>query len=198
MKQPLFQEHPSVRTDNCARMTKDSQNDRNFSFQVNNYLPVDCVSPHMRSPDVQYDHPNLRAKIGYGLTDDCLVDIYSGLRNAPEQLTRDRCRVQLFTRIFQGVPNLRPGMPNSDKEMPLLQGTPGSIGEGTSLPCKKTLAEVDYNRFVPLVDCLKNEVQKPDNIIPPWVNGGVMTRDFVRRQEWNKACGMQFDARNNN
>ena len=176
-------------------MTKDSQNERNFNYQVYNYLPVDCVAPQVRSPDMQYDHPNLHTRVGYGLADDCLVDIYSGLRNAPEQLTRDRCRIQLNTRVFQAVPNLRPGIPDSDKEMPLIQGTPGSAGEGVSIPCKKSLSEINYNRFIPLVDCLKDSVQNADNIVPPWTNGGVMTRDFVRRQEFNAACGMQFNAR---
>ena len=60
---------------------------------------------------------------GYGLSDDCLIDSYSMLRNDPKSLTHDKCKIQLFNRIFTSGPNLRCGKTNIDKELQLIEGS---------------------------------------------------------------------------
>lgn len=189
-KDSVFRHNDSYNTDCCAKEAKDIQNAHILNLETNNYLPVPCTDKTiMRSPDFQYDHVNLRARIGYGLTDSCTVASLNDLFLNPEQLTRDRCRIQLYARIFQGCPNLKPGIPNSDIELPILQGTSTTEYEGTAYPCKKAIAEVDYDRNIPLVPCLKTEVQNPVHIVPPWTRGGDSTRNYVHRQDFLKQCG---------
>lgn len=188
---PVFLDGRTYKTDCCAREAKDTQNEGIYGWTSAQYLPVVCDAPNMRSPDFQYDHPNLRARIGYGVAEGCVVDSYSALRNDPRQMTRDRCRIQLFERVFQGVPNLKPGVVNPDVEMPLVQGTSSTTLEGVQYRCKKAIMEQPTYQFVPLLDCMK-DIQDPVHIVEPWVRGGDDTRSYVRRMEFMKACGQQF------
>jgi|Laugrespbdmm15dd_1035085.scaffolds.fasta_scaffold04782_1 hypothetical protein len=187
----VFLDSRRYRTDCCAKEAKDAQNDAIFGWSTYQHLPVDCKAPNMRSPEFQYDHPNLRARIGYGVAEGCVVDSYSALRNNPNQLTRDRCRVQLFERVFQGVPNLKPGVVNPDVEMPLVQGSSSTNYEGIQFSCKKAIMEKQTQNPSPLLDCMK-DIQDPQHIVEPWVRGGDDTRSYVRRQEFLKTCGRQF------
>ena len=175
-------------SDDCAKEAKDIQNESIFNYDTYQYLPVECDNVSARFPTFAYDHVNLRGRAGYGQAEGCIVDNFSALRNNPDQLTRDRCRVQLFTRIFQGSPNLKPGVPNPDKEMPILQGQGSTVLEGVQFSCKKAIMEETTNKFMPMLDCVQ-EVQKPEHIVEPWIRGGDDTRSFVKRQEFLAACG---------
>lgn len=175
-------------SDDCAKEAKDLQNDGIVNYELYQHLPVECDGVHARFPDFSYNHINLRGRAGFGLAEGCVVDNYSALRNDPSQLTRDRCRTQLFTRIFTGCPNLKPGVSDPDKEMPILQGTGSSTLDGVAFPCKKTIMEQQTNKFAPLIECVK-EVQKSEHVVEPWIRGGEDTRSFVKRQEFLQACG---------
>lgn len=179
----IFDDSNRVGSDQCEKQARDAQNESISKYSLYQYMPVACESPNARYPDFSYDHVNLRGRVGYGLSDDCLVDKYSKLRNDPAQLTRDRCHIQLFERVFQGCPNLKPGVPNPDKEMPIQQGVSTSDLEGVKFTCKKTLMELTTNQPIPLLDCMQS-IQSPDHIVEPWVRGGDATRDFVKRQEF--------------
>ena len=179
----VFLDSRRVCSDDCAKEAKDTQNEGIFNYTLYQQLPVKCESPDVRFPKFAYDHVNLRGRPGYGVADDCLVDQYSALRNDPAQMTRDRCPIQLFTRVFQGCPNLKPGVPNPDLEMPIQQGMSSGTLEGIQYPCKKAIMELTTNKPVPLVDCMK-DIQNPDHLVEPWVRGGDTTRDFVKRQEF--------------
>lgn len=187
-KKNIFLDSKNYSTDCCAREAKDAQNEQLEKYFLYQFLPIQCKSPNMRSPDFQYDHPNLRARIGYGLADDCVVDQYSSLRNDPKQLTRDRCKIQLFERVFQGCPNLKPTVDDPGKELPLQQGLSSTTLEGVKFSCKKTIMEQPTYQFVPLVDCMK-DIQNPKYVVEGWTRGGDPTRDFVRRKEFLNRCG---------
>lgn len=188
MSDSVFLNSRRVCSDSCANEAKDLQNDNIYGYTMYQDLYVGCDGAHARFPQFAYDHVNLTGRTGYGVAEGCVVDNYSSLRNDPSQLTRDRCRIQLFSRIFQGCPNLKPGVVDPDQEMPILQGTGSSTLDGTVYPCKKTITELETKHFEPLVDCVK-EVQKPEHIVEPWVRGGDDTRSYVRRQELLTACG---------
>lgn len=175
-------------TDDCAKEAKDIQNDSIANYELYQHLPVKCDGESARFPEFAYNHINLRGRTGYGVSDGCLIDHFSALRNDPAQLTRDRCRTQLFARMFQGCPNLKPGVSDPDKEMPILQGTGSQTLEGVQYRCKKTLMELQTNQLPPLIECIK-EVQKEEHVVEPWVRGGEDTRSFVKRQEFLQACG---------
>ena len=186
---PLFLDGATVKTDCCAAEAKDVQNSQISDYELYQYLPVPCDNNTiMRSPDFQYDHVNLRANIGYGLSDSCTIDRYSALRNDPAQMTRDKCRTQLFTRVFWNVPNLKPGVPDSDAEMPVIQGIDSRELAGVAYPCARALSEVDYDRFTPLLPCLKDNIQNQKHIVPPWQWGGENSRETMRQQDFQQSC----------
>lgn len=173
--------------DQCAKEAKDMQNDAISSYDLYQHLPVECDGVNARFPTFAYDHVNLTGRIGYGVAEGCVVDNFSALRNDPAQMTRDRCRTQLFTRIFHGVPNLACGVADSDAEMPILQGSGSSGLEGVQYPCKKTLMEKQLYTFDPLLDCVK-QVQDQKHIVESWTRGGSDTRNYMLRQEFLKSC----------
>lgn len=193
----LFNISKHIRTDNCAEEAKDIQNEGMFGYKTYGFHPVECDGQHARFPDFSYQHVNLRGRTGYGLADDCVIDKYSELRNDPKQLSRDRCRVQLFSRIFQGCPNLRGGIVNPDDEMPIIQGSGTRDFDGYLFSCKKSITELQTYNPIPLLDCVK-EVQNPDNCVEPWVHGGDPTRDYIRRQEFLQQCGNLTKTRGGN
>ena len=186
----VFLESRNVCSDECAKETKDVQNDGIYGYEMYQYLPIDCDKSGKiaRFPSFAYDHVNLSGRAGYGVAEGCVVDSYSALRNDPAQLTRDKCRIQLFTRIFQGGPNLRCGVVDPDKEMPILQGSGSRDLAGVQYPCSRTLMEQETNHPMPMLECIK-PVQSSEHIVEPWVRGGDPTRDFVRRQDFLNQCG---------
>ena len=184
----IFLDSKNYSTDCCAKEAKDAQNEQMSNWRLYQHLPVPCDTPKMRSPDFQYDHTNLRASIGYGVSDGCVVDQYSALRNDPKQLTRDRCKIQLFERVFQGCPNLKPTVADPGQELPLQQGTSTTSLEGVQLSCKKAIMEQPTYQFVPLVECMQ-DIQDPKHLVESWTRGGDPTRDYVRRKEFLNRCG---------
>jgi hypothetical protein len=184
---PVFLDSKNYSTDCCAREAKDAQNEQMVDWRLYKNFYIPCEAPKMRSPDFQYDHINLRAGIGYGVSDGCEIDQDSKLRNNVDALTRDRCKIQLFQRVFQGCPNLKPTLDDPGAELKFIEGVSTTSLEGTVLSCKKQIMERDLSLRTPLVDCMK-DIQNPKHIVPVWVRGGDPTRDFVRRQEFMKRC----------
>jgi hypothetical protein len=184
----VFNDSHRLCTDDCAQEAKDIQNEGIFGYETYRYFPIECDKELGSYPAFSFDHVNLRGRTGYGLSDGCTIDNSSELRNDPKQLTRDRCRIQLFSRIFQGCPNLRSGIVDPEQEMPIIQGTGSRDFDGFMFPCKKSITELQVNQPTPMLDCVK-EIQNPQHIVEPWVRGGDPTRDFVRRQEFLQKCG---------
>jgi len=177
----------NICVDDCAKETKDLQNVEISNYELFQYLPVNCDGKDARYPTFSYDHVNLHGGVGYGVAEGCLVDTYSYLRNDPAQLTRDRCRIQLFQRVFQGCPDLKPVVVEADEETNILQGDNQNTYNGTIFPCKRQLTELQTKKLDPLLDCTK-EVQDPVHVVEPWIRGGDDTRSYVKRQEFLKGC----------
>jgi hypothetical protein len=52
------------------------------------------------------------------------------------------------------------------------------------------LAGVSIDRFIPMVPCVKQNVQNPVHIVPQyWVHGGESTRTFVQNSQYLRKCG---------
>lgn len=184
-KKDVFLNSKNYSTDCCAREAKDAQNEQleNWRLYRNFYVP--CDTPNVRSPEFQYDHTNLRASIGYGVADGCVIDQDSKLRNNASGITHDRCKVQLFQRVFQACPTLKPTLAEGVDELPILEGISTTT---TSTTCKKQIMERDLSHRTPLVACMQ-DIQNPIHIVPTWTRGGDPTRDFVRRKEFMNLCG---------
>jgi len=53
-------------------------------------------------------------------------------------------------------------------------------------------AALSINRFVPLVPCLKKNIQDTKHIIPEyWVRGGLSTRTIIRNIDYMRTCGIR-------
>lgn len=190
----LYYINDNIKDDNCWMNAKDGNNNQieKYSLYYNDSAKEEKQTGSL--PAIVTDHINLRGRPGYGLTDDYLVDTYSMLRNNQDSLTRDRCPIQLETRIFQAAPKLRGQGGNIDRELDVLSGSDSrTLPYGNNLTkditikaeCNKSLMEVSTNNFIPLLDNIK-AVQNPDNIIMTQVRGGEDTRSYVNKVKFNR------------
>jgi hypothetical protein len=185
-------------SDKCATEAKDVQNEGIHGYEMYQYLPIDCDKSGKvaRFPSFAYDHVNLTGRIGYGVAEGCVVDSDSYLRNDQGRMTRDKCRTQLYTRIFQGPPNLRCGVVDPGEEERIVEGDSSRDLAGVKYPCKRSLMELELMKPMPMIECLKS-AQTAEHTVEPWVRGGDPTRDFVRRQQMLKQCNNQVFKRGN-
>jgi hypothetical protein len=184
-----FDKQNTICSDSCWEESKNYGNKKINEYQTYSTQLVDCEAPNIRIPEFMYDHVNLRGRPGYGLADACLIDNYSRLINNKEGLTRDRCKLQLFRRLFDAGPTMKGSLGDINSELDILTGSDssfyGSTGVNTSISCKKTIMEQQIKQPIPLVDCLK-DIQNPEHIIPMWTNGGEDTRSYINRLNFNK------------
>jgi len=190
MSTNIFDSSTNLCSDNCWKTSKEVHNKEISDYYLYETNSVKCSAPDVRMPEMSLNYPNLRGRPGYGLADDCLIDIYSSLTNNTAAMTRDRCPTQLTTRIFAGGPNLRSGTGDIDKELDILSGS-----DTNPYRCNKTIMELQTYQFTPLLDCMK-DIQDPDNIVPDGVRGGEDTRSYINRAEFNKNCN--WAGRNKN
>lgn len=171
-------------SDSCWVDYKNNGNEKilNYSTYEKSAQLLPCENPNVRVPEFMLDHPNLRGRAGYGLTEPCLVDIYNDLIINDKMMTRDKCRIQLGKRIFTSVPQLKGCEGDLNKELDLLSGSDSTYNISG---CKKTLMETQFKHPIPLVDCMK-DIQNPDHIVPIWINGGEDTRSYINRLNFNK------------
>jgi hypothetical protein len=183
-----FDKQNNICSDACWEESKNYGNKKINDYHTYSTQLVDCIDPNVRLPEFIYDHVNLRGRPGYGLSDACLIDNHSRLINNKESLTRDRCKLQLFTRLFEAGPTMKGSLGDINSELDILSGSDsGFYGNGgnKSYSCKKTIMEKQINQPIPLVDCLK-DIQNPEHIVPIWTNGGEDTRSYINRLNFNK------------
>jgi hypothetical protein len=183
MENLTFDKQNNMCSDSCWQQNKNIGNNKITNYYTYQTQLMECEENKVRMPDFIYDHINLRGRPGYGLADSCLIDNYSELVNNKEVLTRDRCRIQLFKRLFNAGPTLKGSNGNIDRELDILTGSDTTFymggtnndGYGNINTCKKGIMEQQIKQPIPLIDCLK-DIQNPEHIIPLWTNGGESTR----------------------
>ena len=190
MSTNIFDSSTSVCSDTCWKTAKEVHNKEISDYYLYETNFVKCTVPEVRMPEMSLDYPNLRGRPGYGLADDCLIDIYSSLLTNSRSMTRDKCPTQLTTRIFTGGPNLRSGTGDINNELDVLSGS-----DTNPYKCNKTIMEQQTYHFTPLIDCMQ-DIQDPDHIVPVGVRGGEDTRSYINRADFNKNCN--WDGRNKN
>lgn len=182
-----FQTSDRYATDACGKKVRDDQNTRIDQHLMYNYFnePLACepskMKGGMRIPEFVYEHPSLRAtSIGVGVTDPCVVDTYSSLRNDPASSTRDRCKTQLVTRIFKNVPTVRPGggWEDYNRLVPTEAVPQATVGNNSGGDCasNKVLMENEWGWKAPIVDSLRKELSDPGTRVEAFVRGGDTTR----------------------
>lgn len=177
----IFNTQNSVCSDECWKLSKDNQNDEIGKYYTYNTNNEPCVDSKVRMPDFYLSHENLRGKPGYGI-DACSIDQYNNLVNNKELMTQDKCKLQVFERLFTACPSIKSSLGDIDKELDVLSGT-----DTNPFKCKKSIMELPTYKFTPMLDCVK-EIQNHEHIVPNWINGGENTRDFINRQNFNKKC----------
>lgn len=186
MSKVEYNNNTNISSDNCWKNAKDINNKEISDYTLyDKYSEYKSESSQGSLPEFTLQHPNLRGRPGYGLADQHLIDNYSALRNDPKSLTHDKCNIQLFSRVFQAPPLLRGAEGNIEKELDILSGS-----DTNPYKCKKTIMEKDQRIGYPLIDFMK-DIQKPENIVPQWTNGGEDTRSYKNRAEFNKRCDAQ-------
>ena len=173
-KRNFYDKQNNICSDSCWQENKNNANQKISDYQTYSTQFIPCIEPNVRLPEDMYDHINLRGRPGYGLVEPCLVDEYNKLINNKESLTRDKCKIQLFTRLFKDCPMLKGQYGNLDRELDILTGSDTSL----DINCKKTIMEQQIKQPIPLIDCMK-DIQNPNNIVPIWTNGGENTRNFI-------------------
>lgn len=122
-----------------------------------------------------------------------MVDNESGLLNGKRgntlTSTGKKSGKQLPTRVFPGAPFLGSGhstLQNVDVKSELMSGLQTSTAKSTG-----ALAGVTINRFIPLLPCIRDNIQDPNHIVPTfWVNGGESTRNVVNNVDYLKRCSL--------
>jgi hypothetical protein len=178
----LFNKNNSVNSDECWKLSKDSYNDQINQYYLNPVDDTKCNAPNVRMPDFYLDHVNLIGRPGYGIVDPCVVDEYNKMVKNDQLITHDKCKNQVFQRLFQACPAIRGSEGDINKELDIISGT-----DTNPYNSKKTIMEMQTRKPEPLLDYIK-EVQNPDHIVPIWVNGGEDTRSYINRLNFNKKC----------
>ena len=111
---------------------------------------------------------------------NAFIDSESVLKNQPE-FNNNRCNVRAQARPFLGVPYMGGGRGNPDVESLLLHSEQVRQGKECG-----TVTEQQFDGvFVPLIPAVKNNIQKPQNLIPEmaapgWIRGGLPSRSYIR------------------
>lgn len=189
MGSSLFDLEHRVGADMCARNSKDRQNTSIENYNLFPRFPTQAETLKPMHSINEFSSDNrLTFRDGYGVANAVTVDADSSLRNG-SLITHDRYKTQLNARVFQAVPDLGHGGFVPSLESRLTQGESCSDHKSCN-----ALAEVTINRFMPLVPCLRDTIQDPSHIVPPWTWGGEPTRDTVRQEEYLKRSGYVFDG----
>jgi hypothetical protein len=105
-------------------------------------------------------------------------------------MTNPKFKQQLVTRPFKGWPYMGAGethIVNPDLYSKLQNGT-----DTRTKKASDALAGVSIDRFIPLVPCLADNVQKTEHIIPEyWVRGGESSRAHIQNIDYYKLCGIR-------
>ena len=175
----IFDTQNSSSSDECWKLSKDLHNNQINNYHLYNNNFEKCQDPKVRMPDFYMDHINLRGRPGYGLSDSCLIDKYNNLVNNDELLTHDKCKIQIFERLFTSCPLLKGANVDYNKELNIKTGDMSN-----KYGCRKIIMEEQINKPIPMLDCIK-KIQEPNNIVPIWVNGGEDTRSYINRFNFN-------------
>ncbi len=185
-----FELENKLTTDTCALLSKELQNKSINDYRLYNMYPTSTCDNSEEMAVFVANNPNLRYRDGYGNVNACTVDDDSELRNNA-RMTNLREKEQLCTRWNHAGPDYGRGglIPNVESKLKLSEDT-------SYIKDCDIVSEKAFNRFIPMVGCLRENIQNPANIVLPFERGGKMTRDYVLNDEYLQKCG--FEKKNNN
>lgn len=189
----LFANSGSLRTDDCSQELRNRTNQHWSKHQL--YNPATCVQDLSKDPVNRFasKYPNLRFKKGVGNTDGCNVDQDSELRTSGFDVRRKR--YQLFPREFIAVPDMGRGDFMPDLDSMLSRGAQREYEKRPLMLVRdcEHVSEREFDRFTPMLSCLRKTVQDPNNIVPSWTWGGESSRMINRSPEFLQSCGFKLE-----
>jgi hypothetical protein len=177
-----------------------------FSFNQSSNFKNDCFQKTWRDKtnniiaDYSLYNQNIQQNKSY-LNEPCLnsqippfaktgyTNAESDLRNgdAGNVTTHFGARQQLNVRPYLTTPYM-----GSCRSPMLDVDTYSRISNGQTTRERKSMnSGTRAERFIPLVKCLKENIQNPSHIIPVyWTRGGLDTRANIRNSDYLKECGI--------
>jgi hypothetical protein len=168
--------------DDCALAANEKQNKMIDDYYLYN-ARLDCN-------DKEYMNiaacNNMVPNNGFGYSDACNIDNDSRLRNGSE-LTDKKYLNQKFRKCGANK------FDNCDDDVKSIENR---MRRGNDYGLKRcdTLSEASTLdlQFVPMVKCLKDNIQNPNHIVPTWIWGGEPTRDSLKQKEFLEDQGFRF------
>ena len=179
--------------DKCIQDSRDFQNNYVNEYNTFNYFRTggsDCKEKAEQVKDFSLENYTT-IRDGYGFANQCTIDQDSEIRNGVKW-SHGRNKQQLCKRVFTDIPNLANGGFIANIESRLTQGEDTGIKRSCN-----TLSEVSLyeHNVIPMIGCLKESIQNPDNIIPKFKWGGEDTRDNSKQEAFLNSQGYNFDGR---
>jgi hypothetical protein len=183
----MYNKYCDLYNDTCHQESKDISNKIiNDYFHYNRNF-IKCEDDKVRIPNFYLDHVNLRGTPHPNVAnhpDSCLIDSESLLRNDKSKITKDRCNIQLYQRMFQAGPNLTPGIGDFNTELDILSGTNSKHVTNT---CFDNIMEKQTYKMIPMLECV-SKIQDHEHIVPKWIRGGEDTRNYINRKKFLEKC----------
>ena len=189
----LFKNKTRLHEDECDVESKDIQNNNIYEymsmniFQTNKNNEKECSESLNKIRDFSVNN-HMHIRDGMGVTNACYVDHDSEVRNKFE-MTSDKAKQQLYTRIFQGVPNINRGGFEAEVDAKMTQGDLHVKSDYCDI-----ISEKSFDRFEPMKECMLNKNQNIENVIPEWQWGGEGTRDVLSQRDFLENNGYMFDG----
>lgn len=104
-------------------------------------------------------------------------------------LTHTGNKRQLMVRPYRTVPLM------TSCQVPLMEADSYSrLSNGEATRTKKSggITETRADDFMPMIPCLKQNIQDPVHYVPEfWPRGGMDTRSYIRNADYLRACGIR-------
>jgi hypothetical protein len=180
-----------MHSDPCFQDIHTKQSRENANYFMRNFYSCNLNSIE----DLAYSQQRVIYKNGYGSIgkNGDQVDKSSKMRHS--NLTNFKNINQLDGLPYTTSPNLSKGKGDICVES-FLKSSEDTFQQR---PCNN-LAGMNINRFVPMIDCLKKNIQDPKHIIPEmvddnWIRGGAHSRQIVRQKKYLEKCGYQYNGK---
>lgn len=175
-----FELTDQIKQDPCAIEAKNKDQQAIEDY----YLMTHChmsKTHRKKAMDIVLNNRNIRLRDGHGVANGDVIDHDSKIKYNSE-MTNSREKKQFGVRTFHGCPNMSRGtlLPNIEHE--LVTGS-STLHEKQ---CSFKFAEVDYNRFVPLNECVENFYKTESMTIPEFHTIGQSSKDILRAQRGQK------------
>ena len=143
------------------------------------YITTNLVPKASGVNPVAADQLLIYPREGYGYN-NAAIDSDSVLRNQPG-FKSNRCSTRAQARPFLSVPYMAGGRGNPDIESLLIHSEQVRMGK----ECGTVTEQMFDQQWTPMIPVLRNNIQKPSNLIPEvaasgWVHGGIPTRSYLR------------------